>query len=68
MKAKATTLLTGIAATLALIVPIAQAAPEFGDGAAATPTTQTVGRYTTLKILTRSEPANYFQVLRNESV
>jgi hypothetical protein len=65
MKTKATTLMIGIGITLALIVPVAQAAPEWGGGAAATPSARTLRTNTTVRHLTTTEPAHYFQVLRN---
>jgi hypothetical protein len=73
MKGRATTLTMTVlittltmGTTLALVAPLAYAAPQWGDGAAGSPSTRTVFRtnaHRTGAIAT--EPAYHFQVLRN---
>jgi hypothetical protein len=52
--------------TLVLVAPLADAAPQWGDGAAATPSARTVFRTNAHRAgAIATEPANLFQVLRN---
>jgi hypothetical protein len=65
MKSTITTLTIGT--TLALVAPVARAAPEWGDGAAATPSTRIVFNANAHGSRTiATQPANLFQVLRND--